>query len=95
MEIFLAGLSPNGFDNATTPKMIPFKSFLLFSKCPNYFLKFEKIIKPGKYRIRVYFSNLESVIDPDIEALDYYKIEMWLDNNTERKVLKQYYPLGT
>jgi hypothetical protein len=61
-------------------------------ECPTNFVEFEKKVQPGRYRVRVYFLNLDSVIDPDIEASDYYKIEMWLDNDIERKILKKYIP---
>jgi hypothetical protein len=45
-------------------------------------------VNPGKYRVRVYSLNLDSVIDDDGD--DYYKIEIWPDSNMERKVLKRY-----
>lgn len=61
--------------------------------CPFSTVILEKKAPSGKYRIRVYFSNLDSVIDPDIRAKDYYKIEMWRDSSTlGRKVIKWYLP---
>lgn len=56
--------------------------------CPNSSVELEVKVKPGNYRVRVYSSNLASVIDDDGD--DYYKIEMWPDDNMERKVLKKY-----
>lgn len=56
--------------------------------CPNSDIELEVKLKPGVYRIRVYSSNLSSVIDD--EGDDYYKIEMWPNSNMERKVLKRY-----
>lgn len=56
--------------------------------CPNSSVELEVKVKPGNYRVRVYSSNLDTVIDDDGD--DYYKIEMWPDDNMERKVLKKY-----
>jgi hypothetical protein len=56
--------------------------------CPNSKVQLETKVNPGTYRVRVYSSNLDSVIDDDGE--DYYKIEIWPDTNIERKVLKRY-----
>ena len=56
--------------------------------CPNSAVELEIKVKPGNYRVRVYSSNLASVLDDDGD--DYYKIEIWSDNNMERKVLKQW-----
>ncbi|MUV04454.1 hypothetical protein GN157_12110 [Flavobacterium rakeshii] len=50
-------------------------------------------VTPGKYMIRVYGSNFSSVEDFDLENdsdNDYYKIEIWPDDNMERKILKQF-----
>lgn len=56
--------------------------------CPNSSVELEIKIPPGKYRVRVYSSNLDSVIDDDGD--DYYKIEIWLSEDMETRVLKQY-----
>ena len=56
--------------------------------CPNSNVELEVKIKPGTYRIRVYSSNLSSVIGD--EGDDYYKIEIWPNRNMARKVLKKY-----
>jgi hypothetical protein len=55
--------------------------------CPNNSIEFEVRLKPGNYRVRIYSSNLESVIDDDGD--DYYTIEIWPDINKERLVLKR------
>ena len=56
--------------------------------CPNSSVELEIPVKSGKYRIRVYSSNLSSV-DGD-EGNDYYKIEIWESDSLERTVLKRY-----
>ncbi len=61
--------------------------------CPDASLELSLKIKPGKYRIRIYGSNYDSVLEPDLAKntdKDYYKIEIWPDNNMECKILKQY-----
>lgn len=57
---------------------------------PNNSVELEVNITPGNYRVRVYSSNLSSVVDEDENGDDYYKIEIWKDDNKERKVLKRY-----
>jgi hypothetical protein len=57
--------------------------------CPDSEIQFEINLLSGNYRIRVYSSNLSTVVDD--EGDDFYKIEIWPSNgNMERKVLKKY-----
>jgi hypothetical protein len=56
--------------------------------CPNLIAELVVTLKPGAYRIRVYSSDLASVIGD--EGNDYYKIEIWPSTNMERNVVKQY-----
>ncbi|MDM1360361.1 hypothetical protein HX012_02645 [Myroides marinus] len=61
--------------------------------CPNSSVELEIKIKPGKYRVRVYGSNFSSVKENDLSNStdnDFYKIEIWPQDNVGRKVLKQY-----
>lgn len=58
--------------------------------CPNMQVELCLKVIPGNYRVRIYSSNLSSVIDDDGD--DYYRIEIWPSNELERKVLKQYSP---
>lgn len=61
--------------------------------CPNNHLELSLKVAPGKYRVRVYSSNLESVKETDLpndSDKDYYRIEIWPSEEMERKVLKQY-----
>ncbi|MET3129593.1 hypothetical protein ABID42_004719 [Arcicella rosea] len=61
--------------------------------CPDSHLELSLKIAPGKYRVRVYSSNLASVKEPDLANdtdNDYYRIELWRSEEMERKVLKQY-----
>lgn len=56
--------------------------------CPNSNVELEIKVNPGKYRVRIYSLNLNSVVGDSGD--DYYKIEIWPDVNMERIVLKQY-----
>jgi hypothetical protein len=61
--------------------------------CPTNNIEVKIKLNNGKYRVRVYSSNLESVLDPDLSNDtddDYYRIEIWPDDNLELRVLKQY-----
>ncbi|MGV4413591.1 hypothetical protein [Chryseobacterium sp. T1] len=60
---------------------------------PNSHLELSLKVTPGKYKVRVYSSNLASVKEPDLPNdtdNDYYRIELWKSDEMERKVLKQY-----
>lgn len=61
--------------------------------CPDNNLELSLKVIPGKYRVRVYSSNLASVKETDLAHdtdNDYYRIEIWPSEDMERKVLKQY-----
>lgn len=56
--------------------------------CPNSTLELEAKVQPGSYRVRVYSSNLASVTDDNGD--DFYKIEIWPAERSDRLVLKRY-----
>jgi hypothetical protein len=61
--------------------------------CPNNNLELSLQLNPGKYRVRIYSSNLASVKEPDLADDtddDYYRIELWKSDDMDRKVLKYY-----
>tara|TARA_Y100000815_G_C13306913_1_gene486846 strand:+ start:750 stop:1397 length:648 start_codon:yes stop_codon:yes gene_type:complete len=61
--------------------------------CPNSHVELSFKIDPGKYRIRVYGSNFNSVEQTDLahdSDNDFYKIEIWKSEDMQRKVLKQW-----
>lgn len=62
--------------------------------CPNSHTELSLGITPGKYRVRIYSSNLKSVKERDLANDtddDYYHIEIWPSSDMQRKVLKQYH----
>jgi len=78
------------YDHIVEGGLIMESDTLVILDCPNTNIEFKIKINPGKYRVRIYSSNLKSVVED--EGDDYYKIEIWPDSNMERKVLKQYIP---
>ena len=61
--------------------------------CPNSRIELSLKVRPGKYRVRIYSSNLGSVKETDLSSdtdNDYYRIEIWKSDDLDRKVLKQY-----
>lgn len=61
--------------------------------CSDGHIELSLNVVPGKYRVRVYSSNLASVKETDLANDtddDYYRIEIWSSEEMERKVLKQY-----
>lgn len=65
---------------------------LKIEDCPNSSVELEIPIKPGTYRIRIYSSNLKSVEFRDEygDYNDFYKIELWEEDYSEVRILKQW-----
>jgi len=57
--------------------------------CPNSFVELGVKVKPGRYRVRVYSSNLKGFDTDEDEGDDFYKIEIWPDISMDRRVLKR------
>jgi hypothetical protein len=54
--------------------------------CPNSSIEFQVPIPPGRYRVRVYSSNLHTINEE--RGDDFYKVEIWPDAELGRKVIK-------
>ena len=76
------------FDHIVEGSIILESGFFQILDSPNNAVEFEMKLEPGFYRLRVYFSNLSSVVDDDGD--NFYKIEIWRDSIKDVKVLKQY-----
>jgi len=62
--------------------------FIQFLDCPNSQVELEMQVTPGKYRVRVFFSNLLGYDSDDEESDDFYIIEIWPNSHSEKKILK-------
>jgi len=82
----------NPYDHIVEGGLNITSGFLEILDCPNSHVEFEVKLKPGKYRVRVYSSNLKNANIDENEGGDYYKIEIWPDTDMKRKVLKRYAP---
>ena len=51
-------------------------------------IELELSVGKGLYRVRVYAANLASVVGDNGD--DFYRIEIWRDDNLKRKVVKKY-----
>ncbi|MBX0292062.1 hypothetical protein K3G63_16555 [Hymenobacter sp. HSC-4F20] len=58
--------------------------------CPSSTLEYKMSVSPGVYRVRVGSLGLDSIVDSDEEADDYYTIELWPEPPSPRQVLKRY-----
>ena len=56
--------------------------------CPTSTVQLDLKVNSGFYRARIYSSNLATV-DGD-EGDDFYRVEIWPDQNSKRVVLKRY-----
>ena len=57
--------------------------------CPNSHLELELNVEPADYRVRVYSNNLKSAYDD--KPKDFYQIEIWKENFSDRIVLKRFH----
>ncbi|QSW89082.1 hypothetical protein J0383_22960 [Flavobacterium endoglycinae] len=76
------------FDHVVEASLEIKTGFLQINDCPFSNLVLEEKIEIGIYRVRVYFKNLESAYSENPE--DFYKIEIWKDIFSDRKVLKRF-----
>lgn len=88
LEKPIAVIDYNKYDHIVEAGITVESGVLQVLDCPNSSIELEIKVKPGNYRVRVYSSNLASVLGDDGD--DYYKIEIWPDDNMERRVLKKY-----
>ncbi|TPE42116.1 hypothetical protein [Pontibacter mangrovi] len=93
-EIEFLNISPNvndfaKYDHVVEGDLEVRSGVLQIIDCPTGAVKFEKIVKPGNYRVRVYSINLDSV-DSEDEGDDYYRIEVWQGKPEGVKLYKEY-----
>ena len=88
LDTCIAEIDSSRFDHIVEGGLDLSSGLLQVLDCPNTSVELEVNIKPGKYRVRIYSSNLASVHGD--EGDDYYRIEIWPDNNMKRNLLKKY-----
>ena len=63
---------------------------LVVAGCTDYFPDATRItVKPGTYRARIYYSNLDSLSEDGLEGEDTYSIVLWPGTPTDVQVRKQ------
>jgi len=58
--------------------------------CPSSEIGLEIQVSPGQYRVRVFFLNLAGYDSDEEESNDHYKIEIWRDDNIDKKLIKNF-----
>lgn len=62
---------------------------LVVTGCADYFPEAKRIVvKSGLYRARIYYGNLNSLSEDGLYGDDYYKIALWLSDDTSVHIIK-------
>lgn len=78
------------YDHIVEGGLVLKSGFLQVLDCPNSIVELKVKLKPGYYRVRIYFSNIVGYNADKEESSDNTKIEVWPDAYTEPQVLKMY-----
>lgn len=63
---------------------------IVVAGCTDYYQDAARIpVKPGKYRARIYYGNLESLGEDAVEGNDHYKVVLWLGEDMSVRVIKR------
>lgn len=63
---------------------------IVIAGCTDYFPDAARIeVKPGSYKARVYYGNLNVLRDDALDRDDHYKVVLWRDTPAPIKILKQ------
>ncbi len=76
------------FDHVVEASLKIHSGILQIIDCPNSEVEMETEIDNGEYRVRVYSINLNTAYEEN--SKDSYKIEMWKEAYSDRKVLKRF-----
>lgn len=76
----------DSFDHIAEASLKIESGYLQITECPSQQVELEVKLEPGEYRVRVYSKNLDLAYSS--EPKDFYKIEVWKDKYSERKVIK-------
>lgn len=78
----------SGFDHVVEASLKIHSGIVQVLDCPNSEVEMETKIENGEYRVRVYSINLKTAHEENPN--DTYKIEMWKEAYSDRKVLKRF-----
>jgi hypothetical protein len=76
------------FDHVVEASLKIHSGILQIIDCPNSEVEMETEIDNGEYRVRVYSINLNTAYEENPK--DSYKIEIWKEAYSDRKVLKRF-----
>ena len=76
------------FDHVVEASLKIHSGILQIIDCPHSEVEMETEIENGEYRVRVYSINLKTAYEEN--PSDTYKIEMWKEAYSDRKVLKRF-----
>ena len=76
------------FDHVVEASLKIHSGILQIIDCPHSEVEMETEIENGEYRVRVYSINLNTAYEENPK--DSYKIEMWKEAYSDRKVLKRF-----
>ncbi len=63
---------------------------IVIAGCTDYFPEAARIdVQPGNYRARIYYGNLNSVSEDDLDGDDHYKVVLWLSESQGVRVVKR------
>jgi hypothetical protein len=62
---------------------------IVIAGCTDYFPEAARIkVKPGSYRARIYYGNLDSLSEDGLDGDDHYRLILWMSEPKGLRVLK-------
>lgn len=63
---------------------------IVVAGCTDYFPEAARIsVKPGNYRARIYYGDLDSLSEDGLDGNDHYKVVLWPGDDLEARVIKR------
>jgi hypothetical protein len=80
----------NSWDHINECSIDVLSGWLVIAGCTDYFPDASRLsVEPGCYRARIYYGELDSLSEDQLEGNDHYKITLWQAENAEPRVMKQ------
>jgi hypothetical protein len=81
---------PDQWDHITEASLEIMSGRLVVMGCTDYEPDAKRIaVKPGHYRVRVFYADLKSVAPNGLDGDDYIEVVLWRDEPVEPRVLKR------